>query len=92
MGRRFKASSDRLMKPEIEPATPCLQGKWLIHYTTAAPTKNSDYILLKDYFLKKVSYYYQYVYLEIIVSCYQHGSNYFLLVQNRHTPKGSDLR
>ena len=30
-------SSDRLVKPEIEPATPGLQGKWLIHYTTAAP-------------------------------------------------------
>ena len=30
-------SSDRLEKPRIEPATPGLQGKWLIHYTTAAP-------------------------------------------------------
>ena len=36
-GRRFKVSSDRLVKPEIEPATPGLQGKRFIHYTTAAP-------------------------------------------------------
>ena len=37
-GPRLKVSSDRLEKPGIEPATPGLQGKWLIHYTTAAPT------------------------------------------------------
>ena len=43
----------------------------------------------KDLFVLKMSLYYQYVYLEITVSCSQHGSNYFLLVQNRHTPKGS---
>ena len=30
-------SSDRLVKPGIEPATPGLQGKQFIHYTTAAP-------------------------------------------------------
>ena len=30
-------SSDRLVKPGIEPATPGLQGKRFIHYTTAAP-------------------------------------------------------
>ena len=30
-------SSDRLVKPGIKPATPGLQGKWLIHYTTAVP-------------------------------------------------------
>ena len=36
-GPRLKVSSDRLEKPGIELATPGLQGKWLIHYTTAAP-------------------------------------------------------
>ena len=36
-GPRLKVSSDRLEKPGIEPATPGLQGKWLIHYSTAAP-------------------------------------------------------
>ena len=36
-GPRLKVSSDRLEKPGIEPATPGLQGKWLIHYTTGAP-------------------------------------------------------
>ena len=36
-GPRFKVSSDRLVKLGIEPASPGLQGKWLIHYTTAAP-------------------------------------------------------
>ena len=41
---------------------------------------------LKDLFLLKMSEYYQYVYLEITVSCYQNGTNYFLLVQSRHIP------
>ena len=36
-GPRLKVSSDRLVKPEIEPVTPGLQGKPFIHYTTAAP-------------------------------------------------------
>ena len=36
MGPRFKVSSDRLVKPGIEPGTPGLQGKRFIHYTTAA--------------------------------------------------------
>ena len=36
-GQRLKVSSDRLVKPGIEPATPGLQGKWFIYYTTAAP-------------------------------------------------------
>ena len=34
---RLKASSDRLVEPGIEPATPGLQGKQFILYTTAAP-------------------------------------------------------
>ena len=38
-GPRLKVSSDRLVKPGIEPATPGLQGKRFIHYTTAAPIK-----------------------------------------------------
>ena len=36
-GPQLKVSSDRLLKPGIEPATPGLQGKQFIHYTTAAP-------------------------------------------------------
>ena len=36
MGPRLKVSSDRLVKPGIEPATPGLQGKRFIYYTTAA--------------------------------------------------------
>ena len=36
-GPLLKVSSDRLVKPGIEPATPGLQGKWFIHHTTAAP-------------------------------------------------------
>ena len=35
-GSRLKVSSDRLVKMGIEPATPGLQGKRLIHYMTAA--------------------------------------------------------
>ena len=37
-GPRLKVSSDRLVKLGIEPATPGLQGKRFIHYTT-------DYII-----------------------------------------------
>ena len=40
-GPRLKVSSDRLVKPGIEPATPGLQGKRFIHYITAAPTSMS---------------------------------------------------
>ena len=36
-GHLLKVSSDRLVKLGIEPVTPCLQGEWFIHYTTAAP-------------------------------------------------------
>ena len=36
-GPRLKVSSDRLVKPGLEPATTGLQGKRFIHYTTAAP-------------------------------------------------------
>ena len=36
-GPRLKVSSDKLVKPGIEPATPGLPGKRFIHYTTAAP-------------------------------------------------------
>ena len=35
-GPQLKVSSDRLVKPKIEPATPGLKGKRFIHYTTAA--------------------------------------------------------
>ena len=35
-GPRLKVSSDRLVKPGIEPATPGLQGKRFIHYTTTS--------------------------------------------------------
>ena len=36
-GPRLNVSSDRLSKQGIEPATSGLQGKWFIHYITAAP-------------------------------------------------------
>ena len=36
-GPQLKVSSDRLVKPGIEPAAPGLQGKRFIHYTTAPP-------------------------------------------------------
>ena len=36
-GHSFKVSSDRLVKPGIEPATPGLQDKRFMHYTAAAP-------------------------------------------------------
>ena len=39
-GQRVKVSSDRLVKPGIEPATPGLQSKRFIHYIAAAPTGN----------------------------------------------------
>ena len=43
---RLKVSSDRLVKSGIEPATPGLQGKRFIHYTTASPTLLLGNILL----------------------------------------------
>ena len=43
-GPWLKVSSDRLMKPGIEPATPGLQGM-LIHYTTGAPTPDQVIII-----------------------------------------------
>ena len=45
-GPRLKVSSDRLMKLGIEPATPGLQGKRFIHYTTAAPLTDVVSIML----------------------------------------------
>ena len=42
-GPRLKVSSDRMVKPGIEPATPGLQGKWFIHYTTAAPQPSCSF-------------------------------------------------
>ena len=39
-GPQIKVSSDRLVKSGIEPVTPGVQGKWFIHYTAAAPSKN----------------------------------------------------
>ena len=37
-GPLLNVSSDRLVKLGIKPATPGLQGKWLIHCTVAAPS------------------------------------------------------
>ena len=34
---QLKVSSDRLVKPGIEPATPTLEGEWFNHNTTAIP-------------------------------------------------------
>ena len=42
-GPRLKVSSDRLVKPGIEPATPGLQGKRFTRYTTTAPV-NGVYV------------------------------------------------
>ena len=42
IGPLLKVSSDRLVKPGIEPATPGLPGKQFIHYTTAAPENCFD--------------------------------------------------
>ena len=46
-GSQLKVSSDRPEKPGIEPATPGLQGKWLIHYTTAAPISERENVISK---------------------------------------------
>ena len=56
-GQRLKVSSDRLVKPGIKPATPGLQGKRFIHYTTAAPDReriDNDILMvvLKEFFEK----------------------------------------
>ena len=41
-------SSDRLVKPGIEPATPSLQGQGFIHYTTAAPQYYKSILIMKQ--------------------------------------------
>ena len=47
MGPQLRVSSDRLVKPGIEPATPGLQGKQFIHYTTAASISSiSEWIMI----------------------------------------------
>ena len=38
-GPQLEVSSERLVKPGIEPANPGLQGECPIHYTTEAPTR-----------------------------------------------------
>ena len=42
---------------------------------------------LKDLFVLKMSQYYQYIYLEITVSRYQHGSNYFTYAKSPHSKR-----
>ena len=37
-------SSDKLVKPRIEPASPGLQSEWFIHNTKVAPNKVFDYM------------------------------------------------
>ena len=45
---QLKVSSDRLEKPEIEPATLGLQGKWFIYYTTAVSNICLDMVNVLD--------------------------------------------
>ena len=59
-GQRLKVSSDRLVKPGIEPATPGLQGKRLIHYTTAAPPREVMIAILLGSFFFSTSFYQYY--------------------------------
>ena len=47
MGPRLTVSPDRVVKSGIEPATPGLQGKRFIHYTTGAPTEHLCFDLYK---------------------------------------------
>ena len=56
-GQQLKVSSDRLVEPGIKPATPDLQGKRFIGYTTAAPDLeriDNDILMvvLKEFFEK----------------------------------------
>ena len=48
-GHGLKVSPDRLVKPGIEPATPGLQGKRFIHYTTAAPSFTVFFMATHNY-------------------------------------------
>ena len=49
MGSQLKVLSDRLVKPEIEPATPGLQGKGFIHFTTVAPDTTTNLEFIEDF-------------------------------------------
>ena len=53
-GHGLKVSPDRLVKPGIEPATPGVQGKRFIHYTTAAPSFTVLFMATQNYI--KISY------------------------------------
>ena len=69
-GPWLKVSSDRLVKPGIEPATPGLQGKWFIHYTTAAPFISLLYLdlyVLGDDALVSKAYFMQTKYLCVLI-------------------------
>ena len=55
-GPRLKVSSNRLVKPGIEPETPGLQGKRFIHYTTAAPSKYVVMFRMTDWYSPVVGF------------------------------------
>ena len=54
LGHGLEVSSDRLVKPGIELATPGLQGKRFIHYTTAAPIYSLGGIQFKNIIRKEI--------------------------------------
>ena len=49
MGPQLKVLSVRLVKPEIKPVTPGLQGKGFIHFTTAAPDTTTNLEFIEDF-------------------------------------------
>ena len=53
MGPQLKVSSNRLVKPGIEPATPGLKGKQFIDYTTADSCQDDMHILAVCHFQSK---------------------------------------
>ena len=50
-GLQLKISSDRLVKLEIEPVTPGLQGEEFIYYTTAVPLQRLVFMDLRPYYI-----------------------------------------
>ena len=69
-GPWLKVSSDRLVKPGIEPGTPGLQDKQFIHYTTAAPESSLYAHAILYLMLDTGSFYYVFAFLTMPSDCF----------------------
>ena len=74
MEPRLKVSANRLVKSGIEPATLGLQGKCLIHYTTAALLLDLSHVYLNRC---------EFLLLRLDIN---KTNKFYLLINNGHVP------